>query len=156
MNIVLALFLLALPLAGPGALFVVLAVIAAVTAYHGPRSNVVYGCTAILLAIELLYGLDLGILSLAYLITAFLVLAFQRVVALTPWRSFDGWRWSDALRTAGGAVGIFIVAAGVSLRGNWLALWPRDAAWIAGAIVVSLVILRRRDVPFRRTIRFGT
>jgi hypothetical protein len=155
MNIVLVLLLVALPLAGPGAFFVVLAIATTITAYHGPRSNVVYGCTALLLAIEMIYGLDLGMLSLAYLVAALLLIAFQRMIAFTPWKNADGWRLADALRTAGVAGGMFLLAVGIQLRGSWSVLWPTEAAWIAGVIVVCLIILRRFDVPFRKPIRFG-
>ncbi|MCC6405101.1 MAG: hypothetical protein IT405_01805 [Candidatus Yanofskybacteria bacterium] len=155
------------PLAGPGASWILVVLVATVLAYDGPTDSVVYGTLALLCGVELVYGIPLGVLSLAYAIAVVCVVLVSRFVSLTPWVSQDGWRVGDVVRTFVCALGVFSIMAvggvGVSvliygsgafiLRLRTLPLPP--PAWLIGVCVAVLVLLRRADEPFRRRVIFG-
>lgn len=161
--------MLAAPIAGPGALLVVSAIAASLTAYEGLRSGTVYGMLATLFAVEVLYGLDVGVLSLAYMTAVLLLSLVRRVMTVAPWVSADGWHASDALRAFFVACGIFAVMASSGVMvGHFLYGYtdsvarlqsmfvPYNIAWAGIAIALVLIILRRADEPFRRRITFST
>lgn len=157
------------PLVGPGFLYIVLAIAASLTAYEGPRRNAVYSMFVALLFIELLYGLDVGVLSLSYLVAISLLLLMRRVVVVVPWSASDGWHAFDALRSLGVACGLLavMVLSGVvvghflygytDMRIHLQSLFvSQGVAYMPIVMAAMLVILRRIDEPFRRRILFGT
>jgi hypothetical protein len=161
--------LLCTPLLGHGALYVVLAFLCARTVYQGLRAGIVYGTVAVLAGIELLYGLDVGVLSLAYLTATLLVTALRRFIALPPWTAQRGWRLLDAFqavmmaylfywmaRISGILVGYIVYGYDQPYRRFLLLVHGTDVGWAFLIIVVTLVLLRRIDEPFRRRIIFGT
>lgn len=146
---------------------VVFAILGAALAYEGPDHRSMAWIVGFLIVIELLFSLDLGILSLSYLIAALVLSLAGRLVTVTPWATVDGWSVGDALRT----IAASLVAAGVMMVGSVLvgALYgsgmtaqrisvymaPERLVPMAVAITIVLLVLRRIDTPLRRPIRFG-
>jgi hypothetical protein len=168
MNIVLGFLLVALPLAGPSMIMMVLAWCAALTAYRGLRSAAVYPLVIVLFAIEVLYGIAPGTLSLAYVSMVFLMLIFQRFIALPPWELTDGWRIGDAVRTLGMFAGMFaliIISGAVIGRviyGYPMSVWILQGMLFSSSMVpiilssiILIIAVRRITVPFRRSLIFG-
>lgn len=161
--------LLGLPLLGPGALLITLALICAFTVYQGLRAGIVYGMLVVLVGIELLYGFDVGVLSLAYLTVVLILTAFRRFITLPAWVSQRGWRLFDGLqailtayllfwmaRISGILVGYVVYGYDQPYRRFLLTVHISDAGWALLIIAAALVMFRRIDEPFRRRIIFGT
>lgn len=168
-RIALIALILVSPLAGPGSFVVVLATVAALTAYEGLRPGTVYGILAALFCVELVYGLDVGILSLSYMAAVSVLSLVRRVMTVAPWSSVNGWNASDALRVLLVACGLFVVMASFGvIVGHFLygyedvrarlqmMFLTKSMAWTPIVIAVILIILRRIDEPFRRRITFST
>lgn len=161
--------LLCLPVLGSGALLIVVASVSALTAYQGLRAGIVYGMVAVLVGIELLYGIDIGVLSLSYLTAVLVVTLMRRFIALPAWASQRGWRPLDALQAAvlayalfwmlqAGSIFVehFVYGYGQTSQRLLMMAGAADMWWALAVIVVVLVILRRIDEPFRQRINFGT
>lgn len=157
------------PVLGPGALLVMVASVSALTAYHGLRTRSVYTVVAILVGIELVYGFDVGVLSLAYLTAVMVLVALRRFVALPAWAARRGWRLADVLQatvlayalfwmiqTGGILIEHFIYGYGQTFQRFLMMARASDMRWALAVIVIALVILRRIDEPFRHAIYFGT
>lgn len=140
----------------------------ALLAYDGLNRRSMAYATALLIGIELIGGLDLGVFSFAFLLTALLFAAAGRVCALSPWAGTEGWHIIDMVRTAVVAallaalmvVGSVCVAAfgygfGMPLERLSLAFSSSGGVALILGAVMTVGILRRIDVPFRRSIRFG-
>lgn len=157
------------PIIGPGWVGIIVAAVAVMTAYVGLRGTTVYGMLAVLLGVELIYGLDVGVLSLSYITAVLLLAVVGRVIAISPWTSVGGWLAGDAVRVFVTACGLFAVmtASGVAI-GHVLYGYADIGArlsslflhqtlpWMPVVIAVMLIVLRRIDEPFRRRIIFGT
>lgn len=169
MNIVGIFIMLVAPVAGPGWVVFVLATVAAVTSYRGPHRHTVYGLLAVLFGIELIYGFDVGVLSLSYMLAVLVFVLVQRVITIASWPSVSGWHATDALRAFFVACGLYaVMASGGVTIGHYVYGYTHGAtrlqimfasqniAWAAIAIALILVILRRADEPFHRRISFGT
>jgi hypothetical protein len=161
--------LIGLPVFGPGATIIVIASLCAYTAYQGFRTAVVYGSLAVLVGIELLYGLHGGVFSLSYLTAVLLMLAFRRSIALPAWASRRGWRLGDAVQatvisyvlfwiTQVFSVLVLHIVYGYGQLFQRLAMMARatDMRWALVVIVIALVVSHRIDEPFRHPIHFGT
>lgn len=168
MNIVVIILILIVPLAGPGSLALVLAAAAAVTAYEGLDAHTVYSLTATIVGVELLYGLDIGVLSLSYVIAVFVFMLLRRVISIPPWIASRGWRPGDALRVLAVACVMYAIMASCGvIVGHTLygyadvrarletVFLARNMFWIPIALAAILIVLRRADEPFRRHITFG-
>lgn len=154
-------------LAGPGASWLLVVLAAIVLAYDGPTDAAVYGMLALLVGVELIYGIPLGVLSIAYAAAVACFVLAGRFVSLAAWASLDGWRVGDILRTlicglilfcimavVGVAVGaVFYGSGAFMLRLQMLPLPP--PVWLVAVGIGVLVILRRADEPFRRPVIFG-
>jgi hypothetical protein len=120
-RIISILAILALPLAGPGMPAVVAMIACARTAYIGPRTSVVYDMFGALLGVELIYGIPLGTVSLAYLTAAIALVILQRFLVLSPWPLGGQWHMMDGVR---------IVCISVGLYG---------AMWCSGVVIERLI-----------------
>ncbi|MEK9209056.1 MAG: hypothetical protein AAB910_03200 [Patescibacteria group bacterium] len=168
MNIFGIFLMLIAPVAGPGWAVFVIAAVATVTSYRGLHRHTVYGLLAVLFGIELIYGLDVGVLSLSYLAAVLVLALVRRLIVIPLWISAGGWHASDALRAFSVACGICaVMASGGVMAAHLLYGYPdsvarlqnmfvpQNIAWAAIAVALILVILRRADEPFRRHISFG-
>lgn len=168
MNIVGIFLMLIAPVAGSGWVIFILATVAAVTSYRGLHRHTVYGLLAVLFGIELIYGLDVGILSLSYLAAVLVLALVRRLIVIPPWISIGGWHASDALRAYVVACGLYaVMASGGVMVAHFLYGYtdsvarlqdmfvPHTIVWAAVAIALILFILRRADEPFLRRISFG-
>lgn len=166
--VLMALIFVAPLIAGPYASLIALSLAATLTAYDGIRSSTVYALLTALVCLELVFGYDVGILGLSYLVAVLALMPVQRVIALTPWGVARGWHISDALRTLCVTYGLCLlmllseVGIGAVLYGYAhpalrlsIVLVPIDMLWTALGIAATLVVLRRIDEPFRRRISFG-
>ncbi len=161
--------LLVVPVFGPGMIPAVVVLVCAYTAYTGPRKDIVPMLTGVLLGIELLYGADIGVLSFAYLTSAFFLIVLERFFSLIPWSIQRGWDPLDAFRTfivtlcllmvsrVGGIV-LGHVLYGYGEFGERLLELFHGADVLPTLIMIGIVmvVLRRINEPFRRQITFGT
>ena len=161
--------LLILPAFGPGALSLMIAVVSAITAYQGFRANMVYGMVAIFLGVELLYGFDIGTLSLSYLTAALIITVVRRFVTIPAWAARRGWRPLDGVQAVIVAYALFwMVQMGNLLIEHFVYGYGQlsqrfllmasgsGMQWALVVIVGMLIVLRRIDEPFRHPIHFGT
>src|SRR5512135_3392318 len=102
------LFLMALviiaPVFGSGATPFTYAVVASLLAYDGLNRHTVYGLLGVLVGAELLYGMDVGVVSVSYAATILLCMLAGRVITIPVWSAVSGWHIMDAVKS-------FIVAA---------------------------------------------
>ncbi len=157
------------PLVDPRGSFWLLAVVVALVIYHGLRPGVIYAGFFVLFGVELLYGFPPAVLSLAYLLAAYVFTGMQRFISMTPWSQRDDWTlgegfqatllswifsWSAMLTSV--LIGAVLYDSGMiqlriqSLLDTSFAL----ALFFFSAIV--LVAARRMTIPFRRAILFGS
>ncbi len=142
--------------------------LATVIAYDGIFRHAVWRVFLALLALELVFGMDVGMLVLPYLIGCLLWYATQRMVPLTPWSSADGWRIADGARSVLVAFALWAIMVMVSvvgevyLYGNGMVVQRMTLAFSEvpwwGTVLCGigiLALLRRIDVPFRKRIQFG-
>lgn len=141
-------------------------ILTSLTVYDGLSVNVPR-YTAILILFELVGGLSLGVFSLPYVAVAALLALVGTVLALTPWSGAEGWSPADGFRSAvlSTAAAWSMLAGGVLVQaaydgslsaGRWSQELP--VATIPVLVVgclLTLVVLRRGEVPFRRRVRFG-
>ncbi len=159
--------LIIIPLAGPGSLAVVMVCCAAISAYRGGHP-VVYQIIAVLLIIELIYGFDAGVYSLGYAVAALTLRAAERFMSVQAWSQADGWNLWDFTRTLLTALAFYSVSVAASLLiGHFVfgysQIIARAQVLLGGSMPllavltasITLAILRRCDVPFRRRISFG-
>lgn len=162
------LILCLLPLADAEGTLWLLAIVAAITVYEGARAPVVYSMLAIVLAVELIYGADIGVSSLGYLGAVALFSLARRFVSIPAWAAQEGWHIVDAFRASLCGVLLYLVNIVLSIViGNILFGYGNILLRIQGLsdvheIVIPLilcsgtfVVVRRMAMPFRREILFG-
>ncbi len=167
-RVLIVVVMLIAPLAGPGSLAITIVTAGTLTAYEGLHRIMVYGMFAVLFCVELLYGLDVGVLSLSYLAAVLVLALVRRVVTIAPWTASGGWHVSDGLRVLIVACGMYAcmtassIIIGSALYGYdevlarlRIMFFSQSIAWIPIASGIVLVLLRRIDEPFRRRIVFG-
>lgn len=143
--------------------------LAALIAYDGVVRHTVWYIFLFLLALELLFGFDIGAFTLPYLIGLALWKALQHIVALAPWANVDGWHASDMARAAGSAAVLWavmmfaavaveaVIYAHSAFAGRFLlALGTVPWEFLVFYGVFVLILLHRIDVSFRERIHFGT
>jgi hypothetical protein len=136
-------------------------------AYAGTDRRAVGTMTALLFVIELLFGFDVGILSLSYLGTVLVYSLTSRFISLAPWSASDGWRPADAVRALAAAWAFSVCAIVLSVCVGALYGHGAFPARLVSELGLSrllavlplslafLVVFRRMDIPFRKRIRFG-
>jgi hypothetical protein len=157
------------PVFGAGAVAFIFVLISSLFAYDGPNRHTVYGVLGVLIGIELLFGMDVGVLSVSYSITVLLFMLAGRFITIPAWSAVSGWDIADAVRALVVAgvfytcISLCAVIVGTMLYGYTdMALRMRSvigtpSVWfVASGIVITLIVLRRIDHPFRRRILFGT
>ena len=160
-------FLIA-PLFPEGASLGLLA-LAVLIAYDGTNGQTTRYVSLFVVAVELLFGLDIGVLVLPYLIACVLWHGAQRVTPLNPWAQANGWHSVDIARTTASAgllwsvMMVISVTVEAGIYGHGLFVQRISLAfgatplWIVVLFgVCILMLLRRIDVPLRERIRFGT
>lgn len=176
LRIILAVLLLMWPTMGidlPVSLFAIAGGV--ILAYEGGEHRVILPYLLMMIVAEGIYGIDSGVLSLAYLLTALVFSGFRRWTTITPLIRVDGWPLPGVLTTVVvGTVLALVMSAwsiviGVVLYG-YGAFMTRIISMLGHGDVIALialialiaiistlmmVTLRRIDVPFRRTITFG-
>lgn len=161
--------LFCVPILGPGALLAISVAACVSAAYTGAHIRVIALFFTVLLSIEIFYGFDVGILSIAYLVAILFLTALRRFIALPAWETQRGWRIVDALRTFILAYALFWImqASGICLghvlygydqtiSRLFLMAGSSEMRWALGGIIVVGILLRRMDEPFRHRILFGT
>lgn len=139
----------------------------ALMAHDGLMVRNVVGSLALMLLAELMWGIDLGTLSLAYILTALALRLVDRFVTFVPLASEPGWSLSALIRSGLYAVMLawcmsvlgVLVEAVVYQRGEMgvlLAYTYRPlVAMVPIATVVLLVVLHRIQTPFHRKMIFS-
>jgi hypothetical protein len=163
-------FLLAVivPLLFPISVPVLFVVTGALLAYDGPNRTLVPSVTAVLMSMELIGGWDLGMMSLPWCMAVALWIIAGRVMNISPWSQRDGWNVVDVIVTACSAaviagimtIGSVVVAAEIygfgMVFGRLISVLSLpNIGFIAAVSLATVIVLRRIDVPFRRTIHFG-
>ena len=157
------------PLCGSGSVNFMLIIVSAVCAYDGLHGATVYGIMGALIVTELIYGMDVGVISVAYMIAVLLIASLSRIVTIAPTSSELGWHVVAGARSFIIACGFFVTTSilsvllggalygyeDVALRLRGLAD-PRSIVLAVCGLLLTLVVLRRIDEPFRRRILFGT
>ena len=146
------------------------AVATAFLANDGVRGAIVPWLTILLAGMELVWGIDFGTLSLAFLVTVLVVRAADHRLALTPLVRESTWRIVPVVRAVFIAIMATILMKGLSIlveawvyhRGALLALavsayapFGHVLAGIGLVTLIAVVLLHGGDVPFRRRISFG-
>jgi len=138
-------------------------------AYEGIERGEIIGFFAVLVGTELIYGIDVGILSLAFLYTVIVGSGIRRWFAVQPLAREHGWPPGALARSVivatalSGVMSFFSISIGVLMyRYGSFAMRlqmtvGRPASWILMLALATLgvLVLRRIDVPFRRQITFG-
>jgi len=165
------LFLLAWPLFGvalPVSIFAIAA--GAILVYEGLEQGPVLRFFLLLVLVELIYGLDIGILSLAYLCTAATMVVISQWINISPLMRESGWSPAALIRSL--VVGVLLAATmtafsiivGIVLY-HYQSLHMRLAValghlgiwWmLVAGMAIAVLFLRRIDMPFRRRVVFGT
>lgn len=140
-------------------------------AYDGLDTHMVGWSLFLLVACEIFWGLDLGVLSLSYLGTAFVLRIAVQFMSITPVIREGGWAPISLIR--GSVVGWLLallmmacaaaVESGIYQRGSFLTLlsWTYYPLGVVlkgtlVGVILGILALRRIDIPFRREIHFGT
>jgi len=167
-RVLLTVLAVAVPLVAPAALPFAAAVLGVRLAYDGPRSHGVVAVAGILLAVELVAGMDLGILTVPYLAVAVAAAGAARVLTLSPLSDADGWRLRPLVRTtltacvltavitAGSVLVALLYGHGSAGQRFAVSFTPDAIRGGIAACVLLLLAFRRIDVPFRRRILFAS
>lgn len=167
---VLALLIMMTPLVDRPMVPVLAAALGTLLAYDGLAARQVGWSLALVAATEAVYGMNLGVLSLAYVLTAFVLAGARRFVAFTPLVRDRDWDPVSVVRAILlGLVLAFVLSAwslavmrifyghgGLAVRFLAAYAHPVSTVLMTGAVVsVLTLLLHRIDVPFRRPITFG-
>ena len=166
---VLAFMLLLWPALGTGIPIPISALILGVIiAYEGTEDLPIVRWTILLVIIELLYAMDLGLISLAFVLTVGLFALAGRWLNLRAWSREHGWALTSFIRTflmaltAAVIISVLSVIIGSLVHGHE-AFWSRlqlelgDWSWLGFEIliaVLTIVLLRRVDEPLHKHIIF--
>ena len=162
------LILCLLPLADAEGMLWLIAAVAAMTVYEGARAPIVYSMLAMILAVELIYGADVGVSSLGYISAVGLYSMARRFISIPAWATQDGWHVADALRASlFGLLFYLVTVIASTVIGNILFAYGNVLLRLQSlvdvhAIVVpfcicsaTMIVMRRMAMPFRREILFG-
>ena len=139
-------------------------------ANEGLRNPMFLWLTGLLVLTESVWGIDIGTLSLSFIISALLFQIVHRFVTSPPLRREAGWSVAAVARAiiVTGLIALAMIGASVVVqawlyyRGDVVVL-AAAAAYPLGATLVritilaifTIMVLHRADVPFRRRISFG-
>ena len=156
------------PLLGFSPVPVPLLLLGAVLAYDGVQPWI-WAWTILLMSVEMVYSVDLGMDSLAFVLTAALFAGAGHWLNLRPASQDKGWSVGGLVRAsviaiaAAALMGCFAVAISSLVYGHGdfaarLGLEFGGGRWLVWWLVVAalaLIALKRNDEPFRKKITFG-
>lgn len=138
-------------------------------AYDGLTTERIMGSFIFLLGMELVWGIDLGTWSLAYLIAALALLLTSRFITFMPRSYHEQWLWSLFARVviSGFFLSVLIGFVSVLISAGYageplsvvVQIWAthliHQIPIMIVLVVVAVAILQRIDAPFHRRIEFG-
>lgn len=144
-------------------------VLGALIAYEGTEDLPIVHWTIFLFVVELLYAMDIGMLSLSFVLTVDCISSIGRWVNLRTWSHEHGWMLGSFVRTvllalmATALISMFSVLIGSLVHGHQalsdrlnltFGLWRWSGAGLLMSAIMVLM-LRWADEPLRKRITFG-
>ena len=139
-------------------------------AYEGISEHIVFRWLAVLIIVEIVSGMQLGTVSLAWVLTVLVMKVSEQFIGMTPLSRESGWQIISLVR----ATIVASILAGVMMSWSLIIqsmVYHQGAISLLGQAIwhpilttglmiiissfIGLMLLHRIDVPFHRAITFG-